>query len=134
MYLKVADIFEHKGLTYCASCDGPLFSGQDVVVIGAGNAAFESASQLLAYCKSVTLINRTDQFRADPVTVDTVSKHPNFKIINNLYYDKYNKIVPDELKDLDYTVLTYSELKKYIITKNIYEFNYLVFATCSDCL
>ena len=51
----------------------------------------------------------------------------NFKIINNLYYDKYNKIVPDELKDLDYTVLTYSELKNYIITKNIYEFNYLVF-------
>src|SRR5690606_27037018 len=32
-----ADTFEHKGLTYCASCDGPLFAGQDVAVIGAGN-------------------------------------------------------------------------------------------------
>jgi NADH-dependent peroxiredoxin subunit F len=78
-----ADKFEHKGLTYCASCDGPLFAGMDVVVIGGGNAGFESASQLLAYCKSVTLINRTDKFRADPVTVETVSKHPNLKIVTN---------------------------------------------------
>ncbi len=80
---KGADIFEHKGLTYCASCDGPLFSGQDVVVIGGGNAAFESASQLLAYCKTVTLINRTEQFRADPVTIAAVSKNPHFKIVTN---------------------------------------------------
>ncbi len=35
-----ADQFEHKGLTYCASCDGPIFAGQDVAVVGAGNAAF----------------------------------------------------------------------------------------------
>ncbi len=78
-----ADKFEHKGLTYCASCDGPLFDGQDVVVVGGGNAAFESAAQLLAYCKSVTLINRTDKFRADPVTIETVSKNPHFKIVTN---------------------------------------------------
>src|SRR5690606_2975659 len=51
---KGADQFEHKGVTYCASCDGPVFSGQDVAVIGGGNAAFESAAQLAAYCKSVT--------------------------------------------------------------------------------
>jgi alkyl hydroperoxide reductase subunit AhpF len=39
-----ADKFEHKGLTYCASCDGPLFAGMDVVVVGGGNAGFESAA------------------------------------------------------------------------------------------
>jgi len=54
-----ADIFEHKGITYCASCDGPMFSDQDVLVIGGGNAGFETAVQLLAYCKSVTLIHRS---------------------------------------------------------------------------
>src|SRR3989344_4792477 len=43
--------FENKGLTYCASCDGPLFAGQDVAVIGGGNAGFETAAQLLAYAK-----------------------------------------------------------------------------------
>jgi alkyl hydroperoxide reductase subunit F len=75
--------FENKGLTYCASCDGPLFAGQDCVVVGGGNAAFESAAQLLAYAKSVTLIHRTNVFRADPVTVARVSAHPNMKVISN---------------------------------------------------
>lgn len=78
-----ADEFEHKGLTYCASCDGPIFAGQDVAVIGGGNAGFESAAQLLAYCKSVTLINRGDTFRADPKTVETVSKDEKFHLIKN---------------------------------------------------
>ncbi len=80
---KNADKLEHKGLTYCASCDGPLFDGADVAVIGGGNAAFESASQLLAYCKSVTLINRSDTFRADEVTVEKVSKNPKLSIVKN---------------------------------------------------
>ncbi len=80
---KNADRLEHKGLTYCASCDGPLFADMDVAVIGGGNAAFESASQLLAYCKSVTLINRGDTFRADEITVEKVSKNPKLNIIKN---------------------------------------------------
>jgi NADH-dependent peroxiredoxin subunit F len=79
-----ADTFEHKGLTYCASCDGPLFSGQDLVVIGGGNAAFETAAQLLAYAKSVTLFNRGDTFRADPVTVEKVLAHPNMRAITGV--------------------------------------------------
>lgn len=79
-----ADRLEHKGLTYCASCDGPLFSGQDVVVIGGGNAGFESAAQLLAYCKSVTLMNRSDTFRADEVTVEKLLKNPKFTVLKNV--------------------------------------------------
>ena len=75
--------FDNKGLTYCASCDGPLFSGQDVVVIGGGNAAFETSAQLLAYCKSVTLLSRSLNFKADPITVSKLKQNPNFKIITN---------------------------------------------------
>ena len=74
---------EHKGLTYCASCDGPLFEDMDVAVIGGGNAAFESAAQLLAYCRSVTLINRSDTFRADEITVEKVLSNPKMKVIKN---------------------------------------------------
>ena len=67
-----AEEFDQKGLTYCATCDGPLFSGQDVVVVGGGNAGFETAAQLLAYAKSVTLLHRSEQYKADPVTVEKV--------------------------------------------------------------
>ncbi|OGH51544.1 MAG: hypothetical protein A3H17_03280 [Candidatus Levybacteria bacterium RIFCSPLOWO2_12_FULL_37_14] len=82
--------FDNKGLTYCASCDGPLFAGQDVVVIGGGNAAFETVAQLLAYCKSVTLLNRTDKFKADEITINKLKTNPNFKIITNA--------IPKEIK------------------------------------
>lgn len=78
-----ADRLEHKGLTYCASCDGLFFADMDVVVVGAGNAGFESAQQLLAYCKSVTILVRTENIRADELTVEAVKKHPNAKILLN---------------------------------------------------
>lgn len=79
-----AERLEHKGLTYCASCDGPLFSGMDVAVIGGGNAGFESAAQLLAYCNSVTLLNRSDVFRADEITVEKVLKNPKMRALKNV--------------------------------------------------
>jgi alkyl hydroperoxide reductase subunit F len=79
-----ADTFEHKGLTYCASCDGPLFAGSDVAVIGGGNAGFETALQLLAYAKSVTLINRGTEIKADPITVEKARAHPHMRIITNV--------------------------------------------------
>ncbi len=75
--------FEHKGLTYCASCDGPMFAGQDVAVIGGGNAGFETAAQLLAYAKSVTLLQRSDSYKADPVTVEKVLAHEHMTGIRN---------------------------------------------------
>ncbi|MEI8270978.1 MAG: FAD-dependent oxidoreductase [bacterium] len=81
---KNADALEHKGLTYCATCDGPMFSGADVAVIGGGNAGFESAAQLLAYCNSVTLVNRSDTFRADAITVEKLLKNSKFKVIKNV--------------------------------------------------
>lgn len=76
-----ADTFENKGVTYCASCDGPLFGGMDVAVVGGGNAGFETALQLLAYAKSVTLLHRHKDFKADAVTVEKARAHPNMRII-----------------------------------------------------
>lgn len=80
--IEGADKFEHKGLTYCATCDGPMFSNQHVVVVGGGNAGFESAAQLLAYCDSVTLITRTEP-RADPIIVNKLKENPKFNLITN---------------------------------------------------
>ncbi len=75
--------FEHRGVTYCASCDGPIFTGKDVAVIGGGNAGFETAAQLLAYTKSVTLLEYAPSFKADKITVDKVLAHPHMKAIAN---------------------------------------------------
>ncbi len=83
MEVPGADRLEHKGVTYCASCDGLFFANMDVVVVGAGNAGFESAQQLLAYCKSVTILVRSETIRADELTVEAVKKNPNAKILFN---------------------------------------------------
>lgn len=79
-----ADKFENKGVTYCASCDGPLFSGMDVAVIGGGNAGFESALQLLAYAKSVTLLHHHKEFKADQTTVEKALTHQNMRALKNV--------------------------------------------------
>jgi alkyl hydroperoxide reductase subunit F len=81
--VKGAEEFEGKGITYCASCDGPLFTGMDVIVIGGGNSAFESAAQLAAYTKSVTILQRSD-FKADPVTMKKVLSNPRVRGIPNV--------------------------------------------------
>src|SRR5690606_28306127 len=64
--------------------------GQDIAVIGGGNAAFETAAQLLNVAKSVTLLNRSGDFKADPVTVEKVLSHPNMKAVKNA--------IPKEIK------------------------------------
>lgn len=83
LHVPGAEKFDNKGVTYCASCDGPLFAGADVVVIGGGNAGFETAAQLLAYAKSVTLLQRGDTYKADAITIDKVLSHENMTGIMN---------------------------------------------------
>ena len=79
-----AERYENKGITYCATCDAPLFDGADVAVIGGGNAGFESASQLTSYAKSVTLLHRSENFRADAITVEKVLQNPKVKAVKNV--------------------------------------------------
>ncbi len=75
--------FEHKGIMYCATCDGPLFSGMPVAVAGGGNAALEAVLQLAQYASHVTLIHRSDTFKADPITVEEVAKLSNVTLLTN---------------------------------------------------
>jgi len=75
--------FDHKGISYCASCDGPMFSGEDMAIIGGGESGFEAATQLLAYAESVTLLEYEDDFKASTRTVQKLLKNPKMKAVAN---------------------------------------------------
>ena len=81
--VKGAEEFEGKGITYCATCDAPMFGDADVAVIGGGNSAFEAVHQLLAYAKTITIIQRSD-FRAEPIMVQKILSNPKVKGITNV--------------------------------------------------
>ena len=62
--VKGEEEFTGRGVSYCAVCDGALYRGQDVAVVGGGDTAIEEALHLAKMCKSVKLIHRRDQLRA----------------------------------------------------------------------
>lgn len=74
--------FKNKGLSYCATCDGPVFSGKDVAVIGGGNSALDAALQMIKIAKAVYVINNTEQLGGDVVMREKVQSATNVKIIN----------------------------------------------------
>ena len=75
--------YKTKGVAYCPHCDGPLFKGKDVAVIGGGNSGVEAAIDLAGVVKSVTLLEFADQLRADQVLVDKLKSLPNVTIHTN---------------------------------------------------
>jgi alkyl hydroperoxide reductase subunit F len=72
--------YRTKGVAYCPHCDGPLFKGKDVAVIGGGNSGVEAAIDLAGVVKSVTLLEFADQLKADQVLVDKLKSLPNVSI------------------------------------------------------
>ncbi|MEM2341606.1 MAG: FAD-dependent oxidoreductase [Candidatus Bathyarchaeia archaeon] len=62
--------FKNRGVTYCATCDAPLFEGMDVAVVGGGNSGLEAVLQLMKIASKVYLIEIMPQLKADPILVE----------------------------------------------------------------
>lgn len=67
--LQNEDKFKGRGLTYCATCDAPLFKDKVVLVVGGGNSALDAAIQLTKYAKKIYLVDIADNLKADPVMI-----------------------------------------------------------------
>ncbi len=68
-----------KGISYCATCDGPLFAGKDIVIVGGGNSAVEEGLFLLRYVKSITYIQDLPDLTADKIIAEKIKKAENVK-------------------------------------------------------
>ncbi len=75
------DEYRNKGVAYCPHCDGPLFKGKRVAVIGGGNSGVEAAIDLAGIVAEVTLIEFDSQLRADAVLQNKLKSLPNVRII-----------------------------------------------------
>lgn len=75
--------FKNRGLTYCATCDAPLFSGKAVAVIGGGNSGLDAALQLIRIARHVYLINIAPGLTGDPIMQEQVISSSSVTVIND---------------------------------------------------
>jgi thioredoxin reductase (NADPH) len=82
-----------RGVSYCATCDGPLFKDQEVAVVGGGDAALDEALFLTRFCKKVHVIHRRDEFRAIKLLVERASGNERIEMVK---YSVVEKIIGTE--------------------------------------
>ncbi len=76
--------FKNKGVAYCPHCDGPLFEGKNVAVIGGGNSGIEAAIDLAGIVKHVTVLEFMPELKADQVLQDRLYSLPNVTVLKNV--------------------------------------------------
>ena len=90
-----------KGISYCATCDGAFYKGKDVAIQGGGNTAIEEAIYLADIAKTVYLIHRRDEFRAEQTLINQLKEKKNVKYILNSNVTKLN--AKEKLESIEVT-------------------------------
>ncbi|MFH1125914.1 MAG: FAD-dependent oxidoreductase, partial [Candidatus Altiarchaeota archaeon] len=75
--------FKNKGITYCATCDAPLFAEKDVTVIGGGNSALDATIQLMSIAKKIYLITINNELVGDSVMIEKVKNSRRVEVLTN---------------------------------------------------
>jgi thioredoxin reductase (NADPH) len=86
--IKSEQQFAGRGLSYCATCDGPFFRGEDIVVVGGGDTALEEATFLTKFGKSVKIIHRRSSLRASKILQEKAFENPKIEFL-------WNRVVSD---------------------------------------
>ncbi len=79
--LRAEQEFAGKGISYCATCDGPFFKGEDIAVVGGGDTAIEEATFLTKFGKSVKIIHRKDYLRASKILQEKAFENPKIDFV-----------------------------------------------------
>ncbi|MGD1838404.1 MAG: thioredoxin-disulfide reductase [Nitrososphaeraceae archaeon] len=87
------DEFGGRGVSYCATCDGPFFKGEEIIVVGGGDTALEEATFLTKFGKSVKIIHRRDSLSASKILQEKAFDNPKIEFVWN---SEVTKIVGDK--------------------------------------
>jgi thioredoxin reductase (NADPH) len=88
------------GVSSCATCDGFFASGKEIAVIGGGDSAMEEALFLTRFASKVTLINRTENFRASRIMLERAIAHPNIQFLSNTLVEEVLGVEEKDVKGL----------------------------------
>ncbi len=88
------------GVSSCATCDGFFFSGKEIAVIGGGDSAMEEALFLTRFATKVTLINRSERFRASKIMLERAVAHPSIKFLSNTTVEEVLGVEEKDVKGL----------------------------------
>lgn len=75
--------FSGRGVSYCATCDGPFYPDKTVAVVGAGNTAFEESLFIAKYAAKIYIVHRREGFSADPILIERVKANAKIELLTN---------------------------------------------------